>query len=77
MTKSECGALGGTATFIKYGSDEMVRRGKLGGRPRSLTLSEIKQRQAQAAENILKEVLGSKGNYKRANKKREAIVVSR
>lgn len=69
MTKSECGALGGTAAFNKYGSDEMVCRGRLGGRPRALTLSEIKQQKTQAAENILNEVLGDKRNYKRANKR--------
>jgi hypothetical protein len=67
MTKAQAGAIGGTATFNKYGSDEMVRRGKLGGRPRLLTLSEIRHQQALDANKKLKEEL--RGKRYRANKK--------
>jgi len=35
------GRLGGRATLEKYGREELRRRAKLGGRPRSLTLAEM------------------------------------
>jgi hypothetical protein len=77
MTKSECGALGGTATYNRYGRDEMSRRGKLGGRPRNKTLSEIRRQQALDAEYKLKEVFKGRGNHRRANKERGCRCVSR
>lgn len=38
--KQKAGRLGGTINYMRYGSEEMSRRGKLGGRPRLQTLSD-------------------------------------
>jgi len=47
MTKQEAASLGGRATVKRHGVDymrELGRRGgQLGGRPRSLTLAEIRE----------------------------------
>ena len=40
------GHLGGTATYQKYGREGMARAGTRGGRPRALSLSELRQQQA-------------------------------
>jgi hypothetical protein len=60
MTQAEAGRLGGLATYTKYGRQEMVRRGKLGGRPQALTISQI--RQLRAEQNKKKEDGLSTGN---------------
>lgn len=39
--RREAGRKGGYATFFKFGREKMRKMGKLGGRPRSLTLAEI------------------------------------
>lgn len=41
MTHQEAGRIGGIQTFLRHGADEMRRRGRLGGRPRNLTYSQI------------------------------------
>lgn len=41
MTPQEAGRIGGLQTFMRYGAEEMRRRGRLGGRPRSLTYSQM------------------------------------
>ena len=48
--KARVGSTGGTTTFQRYGADYMIITGAKGGRPRSLTLSQIRQ-QAVASEN--------------------------
>lgn len=40
-TKSLSGRIGGLQTFLRYGREGMSARGKLGGRPRALTLEDI------------------------------------
>jgi hypothetical protein len=76
-SKAECGRLGGLRTLERHGVEGMRERGARGGRPRSLTLSEIKRRESQAAENKLKEVFKGRGNHRRANKERGCRCVSR
>ena len=44
MTFSEAGQKGGLALFNKIGRDGMAARGRLGGRPRTLSYSELKER---------------------------------
>ena len=56
--KQKAGRLGGLTTFRKYGREGMVTRGRKGGRPRALTLEEIRQQQLQVQENN-KEVKGT------------------
>jgi hypothetical protein len=41
IKRSAAGYLGGTAMFEKYGREQMREMGRLGGRPRSLTLAEM------------------------------------
>lgn len=43
LTKSKAGRLGGLATFNRYGREFYVVAGRRGGRPRSLTLGELKK----------------------------------
>ncbi len=73
MTKSDAGRWGGLATLARHGKEGMKERGALGGRPRNKTLSEIRHQRAQDADKKLKEVLGSKGYHRRANKKVGAV----
>ena len=55
------GQAGGHATLVQYGSAYYSRIGRLGGRPRSLTLGEIKQRRASSAGDLKKEVVHGEG----------------
>jgi len=52
MTKREAGRIGGLATLRRYGTQGMAARGKLGGRPRSPTIDEIRQQQSLKAQTI-------------------------
>jgi len=42
MNKAEAGRLGGKSTFEKHGRTHMSAMGKVGGRPRNLSLAELK-----------------------------------
>jgi len=53
MTKADAGRLGGLQTYLRHGRSEMARRGRMGGRPRSKTYSELFP--AAAANNEEKE----------------------
>jgi hypothetical protein len=44
MTFSEAGRKGGQALLAKIGTEGMSRMGKMGGRPRNLSYSELKER---------------------------------
>jgi len=50
MTKSECGKLGGLALKERYGREVFIVMGRLGGRPRSLTIEQIRNQQALETE---------------------------
>jgi len=53
MTKADAGRLGGLQTYLRHGRSEMARRGRMGGRPRAKTYSELFP--APAANNEEKE----------------------
>lgn len=62
LTKQQAGQLGGLTTYLRYGRDEMSRRGQLGGRPQLKTLLEMRQQPApikkrRVATNDIKELL--------------------
>jgi len=50
--RSAAGRSGGYATFFKYGREQMQGWGKMGGRPRLLTLEEL-QSQVGARESLI------------------------
>jgi len=54
MTKAEAGRIGGLTTLRRYGKQGMAERGKRGGRPRSLTLEQIRQQQHLEAQTKYK-----------------------
>lgn len=75
MTKSEAGRIGGTATLKRYGNDQLREWGKRGGRPRTLTYIEIRQRQRLERNNngnkeVIKGPPGSLVELKRLHKLR-------
>jgi hypothetical protein len=41
MTRQDAGRIGGLQTALLHGREEAQRRGRLGGRPRNLTYSQI------------------------------------
>ena len=46
MNKQQAGQLGGLQTYLRYGSEGMSERGSKGGRPRLVTISDIRQQSA-------------------------------
>ena len=76
--KQQAGQLGGLQTYLRYGREEMSRRGQLGGRPRLLGISDLRQQSAPEINNkrrlvsngnlaILKELLKERGELEAAN----------
>ena len=61
-TKADSGRKGGTITLERYGRDQLAAWGKLGGRPRSRTYDDIRQRQLLEQRNNHKEAKGLPGN---------------
>ncbi|MBV6343204.1 hypothetical protein [Candidatus Magnetobacterium casense] len=59
----EAGRLGGLATLRRYGRDQLATWGKLGGRPRSATYDDIRQRQL-LEQNKNKEVMVPPGTLR-------------
>ena len=66
--------MGGLTTYLRYGNEEMVRRGQLGGRPQLKILSEIRQQSAPINNkrrmlpngNLIKELI-RRGELEAAN----------
>jgi hypothetical protein len=58
MSKAEAGRLGGLKTYERHGHAHYVAMGEKGGRPRSLTISEIKQKRREARASELKRARG-------------------
>lgn len=56
MNKREAGRLGGITTRLRAGPDGMSERGKLGGRPQLLSLTEVKGQQSASSLPNEKEV---------------------
>lgn len=52
MDKAQAGKLGGLATLNKYGKEFFVINGAKGGRPRDMTLDELRQHQSLEAQQI-------------------------
>ena len=44
--RRRAGRMGGMVTYFRYGSEGMAERGRLGGRPRSITIDDIRQSQS-------------------------------
>ena len=61
-TRADSGRKGGTVTLERYGKDQLAAWGKLGGRPRSRTYDDIRQRQLLEERNNNKEAKGLPGN---------------
>ena len=59
--KERQGVSGGLATLTRYGLEYYRRIGRMGGRPRSQTIDDIKRRTASSANDIKKEVMHGKG----------------
>ena len=58
------GSLGGIQNYLRYGHEEMVRRGKLGGRPRAKTIDDIIGQQSASSNNDKKGGMSSTANLK-------------
>jgi hypothetical protein len=57
LTRRDSGRKGGLTTLKRYGRDQLVEWGKLGGRPRSLGYDDIRQQQlAERGNNNNEEV---------------------
>ena len=64
--KAKAGSIGGSTTLNRYGVSYFSELGKLGGRPRSLTLSQLRQQQAsqqiKEGGNLEGELAGKSNN---------------
>ncbi len=60
-TRRDSGRKGGTVTLERYGRDQLAEWGKRGGRPRSRTYDDIRQRRRLERNNNHKEGMGSPG----------------
>lgn len=60
MTRRDSGRKGGTVTLERYGRDQLAEWGKRGGRPKSQTYDDIRQRELRERNNN-KEVKGFPG----------------
>ena len=61
VLKQRHGVSGGMATLTRYGLEHYRRIGRMGGRPLSLTIEDIKRRTASSASDIKKEVMHGEG----------------
>lgn len=87
MNKSDAGRMGGTMTLERYGRDQLTEWGKRGGRPRSQTYNDIRQRELRERNNnkegkgfpgtsnlnTLKELYKARDRSSPNNKKRQRL----
>jgi len=55
VNKRDAGRIGGLQTFFRYGREGLSQRGRLGGRPRALTLKDVERQFSEAEENKKKQ----------------------
>lgn len=51
IKRQDAGRVGGLQTALRYGSEGMSARGRLGGRPPLLTIENIRQQSASEVQN--------------------------